>query len=130
MLSYAPEDKEQTIKAILPSWRTPHRGLVWHTTGLYYHWTDEEETRADKTQWANYIEIVDGTNHNYNDDLENNDPRVSYNTRSAQDGNQFAELNCEAYGALYQDVLTVPGSTLNWSLAHKGAATARTRWCC
>ena len=32
-----------------------------------------------------YIEIVDGTNHNYNDDLENNDPRVSYNTRSAQD---------------------------------------------
>ena len=93
---------------------------MWHTTGLYYHWTDEEETRADKTQWANYIEIVDGTNHNYNDDLENNDPRVSYNTRSAQDGNQFAELNCEAYGALYQDVLTVPGSTLNWSLAHKG----------
>ncbi|MFR5908674.1 MAG: hypothetical protein ACLUFT_10165 [Gemmiger formicilis] len=96
-----------------------------HTTGLYYHWTDEEETRADKTQWANYIEIVDGTNHNYNDDLENNDPRVSYNTRSAQDGNQFAELNCEATVRSIR-MLTVPGSTLNWSLAHKGRNGADT----
>lgn len=126
VLSYAPEDKEQTIKSHFAQLADTTQGLVWHTTGLYYHWTDEEETRADKTQWANYIEIVDGTNHNYNDDLENNDPRVSYNTRSAQDGNQFAELNCEAYGALYQDVLTVPGSTLNWSLAHKGRNGADT----
>ena len=38
----------------------------------------------------------------------------------AYDGGQFAELNCQAYGALYQDVLTVPGATLNWSLAHAG----------
>lgn len=35
-------------------------------------------------------------------------------------GKQFAELNAEAYGALYQDVLTEPGSTLNWGLAHRG----------
>ena len=36
------------------------------------------------------------------------------------DGAQFAELNAEAYGALYQDVLTEPGSTLNWGLSHRG----------
>lgn len=35
-------------------------------------------------------------------------------------GDQFAELNAQAEGALYQDVLTVPGSTLNWQFYHRG----------
>ena len=35
------------------------------------------------------------------------------------EGNQCAELNCEASGALYQDVLTIPGSQLYWSLYHR-----------
>ena len=35
-------------------------------------------------------------------------------------GNQFAEINAEAYGSLYQDVLTAPGTELNWSLMHRG----------
>lgn len=33
-------------------------------------------------------------------------------------GDQCAELNENAAGALYQDVLTVPGSTMYWSLMH------------
>lgn len=37
----------------------------------------------------------------------------------AVDGNQFAELNCEAAGALYQDVLTYEGQSLNWWLSHR-----------
>lgn len=40
-------------------------------------------------------------------------------TASAADGEQFAELNCEATGALYQDVLTVPGESLNYYLSHR-----------
>lgn len=44
----------------------------------------------------------------------------AYRIWSAAHGEQFAELNCEAYGALYQDVLTVPGTTLNWRLSHAG----------
>ena len=44
----------------------------------------------------------------------------AYAIGKAYDGGQFSELNCQAYGALYQDVLTVPGATLNWSLAHAG----------
>lgn len=32
---------------------------------------------------------------------------------------QFAELNCEASGALYQDVLTIKGQTLNYWLSHR-----------
>lgn len=38
---------------------------------------------------------------------------------SAAHGVQFAELNCETAGALYQDVLTIPGTPLNYSLSHR-----------
>lgn len=38
----------------------------------------------------------------------------------AADGNQYAELNAGKAGALYQDILTVPGSTMNWNVAHRG----------
>ena len=34
------------------------------------------------------------------------------------EGNQCAELNCEASGALYQDVITIPGTQMYWSLYH------------
>lgn len=37
----------------------------------------------------------------------------------AVEGVQFAELNCEAIGALYQDVLTLPGEELNYWLSHR-----------
>lgn len=34
-------------------------------------------------------------------------------------GKQCAELNSDGSGSLYQDVLTIPGSMLNWSLLHR-----------
>ena len=40
-------------------------------------------------------------------------------TAVAAEGEQFAELNCDAEGALYQDVLTTPGETLNYKFAHR-----------
>ena len=40
-------------------------------------------------------------------------------SNAAYEGNQFAELNCEAAGALYQDVLTQEGTPLNYWLAHR-----------
>lgn len=43
-----------------------------------------------------------------------------HKTRTAGDGVQFAELNGNMPGTLYQDVLTVPGSTLFWQLEHRG----------
>lgn len=42
---------------------------------------------------------------------------------AAYEGSQFAELNCEAAGALYQDVLTIPGTSLNYWLAHRARGT-------
>lgn len=47
----------------------------------------------------------------------------AYGCASANTGDQFAELNAEGAGALYQDVLTKPGQPMNWRFFHR----ARTR---
>lgn len=38
---------------------------------------------------------------------------------TAAHGKQYAELNAEATGTLYQDVLTAPGAELSWSFSHR-----------
>lgn len=78
-------------------------GLVWLTTG-----TGDKNNRPNDD-----IELV---NPNYGQ----SNVSSNYNIDEPDHGEQFAELNCEAYGALYQDVLTVPGTTLNWYLSHAG----------
>lgn len=35
-------------------------------------------------------------------------------------GKQFAELNANVVASLYQDVVTIPGTTLTWNVAHRG----------
>nr|WP_055501673.1 Ig-like domain-containing protein [Nonomuraea pusilla] len=40
----------------------------------------------------------------------------------AADGQQFAELNANQVSTLYQDVPTVPGTVMTWSLYHRGRA--------
>lgn len=68
---------------------------VWQTTG-----------------WDGKIEII-------NTDYLMDSAYRWYGTAAAAEGKQFAELNCEAEGSLYQDVLTTPGETLNYQLAHR-----------
>lgn len=43
-----------------------------------------------------------------------------HNCEAAASGLQYVELNANMDGALYQDILTVPDSTMYWSLAHRG----------
>ena len=85
-------------------------GGVWQTTGTSDAsiWSDSEG--AD-------IEIVTTATN----DLSGYD---WHGTVEAAKGNQFAELNCEAAGALYQDVLTTPGETLNYQLSHRARGTS------
>lgn len=85
--------------------------LYWKTTakGAYF---------GSGTQRDYYIEIADGSRSYYGNTV--NDPKPVYNISSAAQGNQFAELNCEEPGALYQDVLTEPGTVLHWGLEHAG----------
>lgn len=87
-------------------------GGVWQTTGTHAvdpRWSDPEG--AD-------IEIVTTLGPS----LKRQDDGDRYNWHGdeiAADGNQFAELNCAAAGALYQDVLTTPGEVLNYQVAHR-----------
>ena len=38
----------------------------------------------------------------------------------AYEGNQFIELNANEVASVYQDIATVPGEVLEWSIAHRG----------
>lgn len=44
--------------------------------------------------------------------------KTNYGISTSPEGNQFAEINAEAAGSLYQKVLTYPGSDMFWSLDH------------
>lgn len=90
-------------------------GLIWKTTGPGWY----NEHNGKKT--ANDIEIVNGAN--LRTDREANQQggfSVSelYMYGDNSHGNQFAELNCEEQGALYQDILTTPGAECYWDLDH------------
>ena len=62
---------------------------------------------------------VDGAIEVINTDYTMDSAYRWYGKATAAEGKQFAELNCEAEGSLYQDVLTTPGETLNYQLAHR-----------
>ena len=63
-----------------------------------------------------------GANHMLGQDVElgndqNGNPYLL--SGSAAHGSQYAELNAEAMGTLYQDVLTAPGAELSWAFSHR-----------
>ena len=70
-------------------------GFVWKTTAL--------KQEFEIGQYDFPIEIYGTTND-----------RPTKNS-----GDHFAELNAQEVSSLYQDVLTVPGTTLNWQVAHR-----------
>ena len=80
-------------------------GMVWKTTA-----GDGE---------IEYISVVSDSFRNMS--------YMWHNCESAAKGVQYVELNANMPGALYQDVLTVPGSTMYWSLAHRGRGTTSMR---
>lgn len=95
--------------------------LVWKTTamtgGQYkieigntstYDTKDHYELQANGDKW---------------DKVKLSNTAKAYGCASANNGDQFAELNAEGAGALYQDVLTKPGQPMNWRFFHR----ARTR---
>ena len=64
-----------------------------------------------------------GANHTLGQDVElgtdrPNNPYLPAGSTAAH-GRQYAELNAEAMGTLYQDVLTAPGAELSWSFSHR-----------
>ena len=64
-------------------------------------------------------------------DVEYGFPKGSsgFGVSQAANGDKIAELNAEAFGALYQDVISVPGEEIVWSFSHaprQGQSWART----
>jgi hypothetical protein len=51
---------------------------------------------------------------------------TNFNGVPAYSGSYFMELEANLFGALYQDVYTTPGTTLQWSFAHRGRAGSDT----
>ena len=85
-------------------------GLYWMTTGT-------GAIRDDADKLGHDIEIFTDINGGLLKTYGGT--RLTKGVNKVADGHQGAELNCEEYGALYQDVLTNPGATLQWSVAQK-----------
>ena len=63
-----------------------------------------------------------GVNHMLGQDVElgnDNAGNPYLLSGKAAHGTQYAELNAEAMGTLYQDVLTAPGAELSWGFSHR-----------
>ena len=86
---------------------------VWQTTG-----THAPDTRWSDSEGAD-IEIVTTLGPSLKRQSDEDQRYNWHGDEIAADGNQFAELNCAAAGALYQDVLTTPGEVLNYQVAHR-----------
>ncbi len=93
-------------------------GLVWKTTA-----SDDciELAKIDDGQSYSELQYVGGK---WTTNSSVNYGGIAFGATSTPNNSaQFAELNATQEGALYQDVLTKPGLTMNWKFSHK----ARTR---
>ncbi|ATL90538.1 DUF7601 domain-containing protein [Faecalibacterium prausnitzii] len=115
--NYSFEDvKSSGTSALSDNSNNTNPSMAWKTTASDH-----------KIEVGNTTAQSDNTEYQY----ENNkwvkktltQTEYSYGCSSAVSGDQFAELNANGVGALYQDVLTMPGQDMNWQFYHK----ARTR---
>ena len=96
--------------------------LVWKTTAITDGQHKIEIGNADKDLPMTSVYELQANGNKW-ENVELSRTAKAYGCASANNGNQFAELNAEGAGALYQDVLTKPGQEMNWRFYHR----ARTR---
>lgn len=96
--------------------------LVWKTTAITDGQHKIEIGNADKDLPKTSVYELQANGNTW-ENVELSRTAKAYGCASANTGNQFAELNAEGAGALYQDVLTKPGQPMNWRFYHR----ARTR---
>lgn len=82
-----------------------YQGGVWQTTGVGTGAEDDQD-----------IEVLHMDGQGGNTGFMNGSDRWE---KKAADGDQYAEINCETSGALYQDVLTDTNADLNYYLSHR-----------
>lgn len=96
--------------------------LVWKTTAITDGQHKIEIGNADENLPMTSVYELQANGNKWKN-VELSRTAKAYGCASANTGNQFAELNAEGAGALYQDVLTKPGQQMNWRFYHR----ARTR---
>ena len=96
--------------------------LVWKTTAMTGGLHKIEIGNADQNLSKTSVYELQANGDKWKK-VELSRTAKAYGCASANNGNQFAELNAEGAGALYQDVLTKPGQEMNWRFYHR----ARTR---
>ena len=104
---------------------------VWQTTGTN-NGKDIEIARQGLDKASTYAwNKVEGKL--FNTDGSSEDTNGTYKdghdwANAAYEGAQFAELNCQASGALYQDVLTKAGTALNYWLSHRARGNDKSNY--
>ena len=79
--------------------------MYWKTTG-----PGSEGNLTKDIEYVDFEPNQDGEPYN--------DTSPPFGVASADDGDQFAELNAEAFGTLYQDIITVPNEEVAWKFSH------------
>ena len=93
--------------------------LVWKTTAIT---GGQHKIEIGNTKGMTSVYELQANGDKW-DNVQLSNTAKAYGCASANTGDQFAELNAEGAGALYQDVLTKPGQPMNWHFYHR----ARTR---
>ena len=86
---------------------------------LYWETTAPGIIEGQLTKDIEYGEVTGiRTGDNTDDSGFGVEHAAEYVTDKSTTATQFAELNAEAVGALYQDIISVPGEFINWSFRH------------
>lgn len=93
--------------------------LVWKTTAIT---GGQHKIEIGNTKGMTSVYELQANGNKW-DNVQLSNTAKAYGCASANTDDQFAELNAEGAGALYQDVLTKPGQPMNWRFYHR----ARTR---
>lgn len=93
--------------------------LVWKTTAIT---GGQHKIEIGNTKGMTSVYELQANGDKW-DNVQLSNTAKAYGCASANTGDQFAKLNAEGAGALYQDVLTKPGQPMNWRFYHR----ARTR---
>ncbi|MBR4076999.1 MAG: hypothetical protein IKK17_00165 [Oscillospiraceae bacterium] len=78
-------------------------------TGLYWETSAPGNSTTTVAQDIEYGDVSDGNRSNFG---------VTRAADYDNGGKQFAELNAENFGALYQDIITAPGEEIAWDFSH------------
>ena len=102
-------------------------GGVWQTTGTHAASQYSDSEGADIEIVTTAINDLNG--YHWHGDVKDASGKNNSSTNGEGKG-QFAELNCEASGALYQDVMTYADEKLSYGLSHRArGADSTTKEC-